>query len=231
MRTWGGMNPISSTPHKGRLIAWLAAGIALILLVGVGVYGLLTGPRPDTADPQAPADPVPTITTPPRVPEIPRAPAVPDSDDPEEFARGAAETLFAWDTTSGLMPTDYITALIDVGDPSGYEQAGLTSDLAGYVPSREAWIDLRQYATSQHLVIQDAFVPDAWAEAVEQAQPGQLAPGSTAITIIGTRHRDGIWNGEPVASEHTVAFTIFLTCPENETCHLLRFSALDNPLR
>ena len=48
----------------------------------------------------------------------------------------------------------------------------------------------------------------------------------------GTRHRDGLWNGEAVTSEHAVSFTVFIVCtPAYPTCHLLRLSQLDNPLR
>ena len=41
-----------------------------------------------------------------------------------------------------------------------------------------------------------------------------------------------VWNGQPVTSEHPVAFTVFVVCaPTYPTCHLLRLSQLDNPLR
>ena len=80
-------------------------------------------------------------------------PAVPRSADPAMFAQGVATTLFAWDTASGLRPLDYTSAILAVGDPSGDEQAGLASDVAAYLPTRDAWIELRQYATSQHLTI------------------------------------------------------------------------------
>ena len=104
--------------------------------------------------------------------------------------------------------------------------------MATYLPNRDAWIELRQYATSQHLTIDTAYVPDAWADAIEQAQSGQLAPGTVAVTIEGTRHREGVWNGQPVTSQHEVAFTVFVVCaPTYSTCRLLRLSQLDNPLR
>ena len=159
------------------------------------------------------------------------------SHDPDQFARNVAEALFGWDTGSGLMPLDYSAGILEVGDPSGTEQAGLGSDIAAYLPSRETWIELRQYATTQRLVIDRSFVPEAWDQAVEQAQPGQLAPGATAVTIEGTRHRAGVWNGEPVTAEQSVSFTVFLACPppapqfRTGLCHLLRLSQLDNPLR
>ncbi|WP_137772261.1 MULTISPECIES: hypothetical protein [unclassified Microbacterium] len=220
---------------RGRLIAVIASGLVLLLLVGVGVYGLITGPRPPDDRASAPA---PTITAPGETePAVPGPPRVIPSHDPDEFARNVAEALFGWDTGSGLMPLDYTAGLLEVGDPSGAEQAGLASDIAAYLPSREAWIELRQYATTQHLTIEQSFVPEAWDQAVEQAQPGQLPPGATAVTIEGTRHREGVWNGEPVTAEQSVSFTVFLACPppapqfRTGPCHLLRLSQLDNPLR
>lgn len=225
--------PDLSDPHsRHRVVAVLAAAVAVLLLTGIGVYGLITGPpshdreeeRPPRPVVTAPADPVPTTT--------PRLPTVRASADPESFARNVATALFAWDTASGFMPLDYTSAILAVGDPSGQEQAGLASDIATYLPTREAWIELRQYATTQHLIIDNLFVPDDWDTAVAQAQPGQLAEGTMAYTIEGTRHREGLWNDEEVTSEHAVAFTVFIVCaPTYDTCHLLRLSQLDNPLR
>jgi|SRR5690625_1517816 len=222
----------SDPRFRRRLIAAVAAAVVVLALAGVGVYGLIAGPpshdrddgSPSGPGVTAPADPVPTTT--------PRLPAVRASDDPETFARNVAETLFAWDTSSGFMPLDYTSVVLDVGDPAGDEQAGLASDIAAYLPSREAWIELRQYSTTQHLSIETVFVPDAWDTAIEQAQPGQLAEGTIAVTIEGTRHREGLWHDEQVTSEHAVAFTVFIVCaPTYDTCHLLRLSQLDNPLR
>ena len=230
---------------RRRLISFVCAGVAFLVLAAIGVYGLVIGPNDDGTRPEAPAAPAPTDPTRP----TPRLPYIAPSTDPEEFARQAAHALFTWDTTSGFLPLDYTAVLLDVGDPTGNEQAGLASDIASYLPSRDAWVDLRQYSTSQHLTITEAYVPEQWAQAVEQARPGQLPVGATAITIEGTRHREGIWNDEPVTSEHSVAFTIFLACPPDDpptgsqsetstpdagvvpSCYLLRLSILDQPLR
>ncbi|MGO2193956.1 MAG: hypothetical protein ACTH43_15130 [Brachybacterium sp.] len=231
--------PLTSSDARSRqrLIALIAGLLAVAVVAGIGVYGLLAGPRTtnDTSDTSTDGGggrPGP-VATPPHGPAgSPRLPAVAASADPETFARNLAEALFAWDTASGFMPLDYTSVILSVGDPSGEEQAGLAADVAAYLPTREAWIDLRQYATTQHLTIDEAFVPDAWGDAVEQAQPGQLAPGTTAYTIEGTRHRTGVWNDEEVTSAHPVAFTVFIVCaPTYDTCHLLRLSQLDNLLR
>ncbi|KLO63188.1 hypothetical protein AA983_07640 [Dermacoccus sp. PE3] len=207
----------------------------LLLLISVGVYGFVTGPQQPTDRVSGPA---PSLSAPGESePSSQRPPRVLPSHDPDEFARNVATVLFSWDTGSALMPLDYTAAILEVGDPSGHEQAGLVSDIGGYLPTREAWIELRKYATIQHLTIDNSFVPEAWDQAVEQAQPGQLPSGATAVTIEGTRHREGVWNGEPVTSEHSVGFTVFLACPPPAPqfraglCHVLRLSQLDNPLR
>lgn len=225
----------TDTRARRRLIALIATGIVLLLLTGVGVYGLLTGPHTTSQSSPRP-EPSSTVTTLPPPPgpataPLPRVPDVPRSTDPITFAEGVATTLFAWDTALGLWPLDYTSAILAVGDPSGDEQAGLASDIATYLPNRDAWTELRQYATTQHLIIDTTFVPDAWADAVEQAQPGQIAPGTTAVTIKGTRIRTGTWNDQLVTSEHPVSFTVFVIgAPTYPTCHLLRLSQLDNPL-
>lgn len=217
------------------MIAVLAALVAVLVLTAIGVYGLITGPSTShepSSDESTRPGPVVTVPSDPVPTQTPRLPMVRPSADPETFAGNVATALFSWDTASGFMPLDYTSVILAVGDPSGAEQAGLAADIATYLPSREAWVELRQYATTQRLTIDTIYVPDAWADAVAQAQPGQLADGTIVYTIEGTRHREGVWNDETVTSEHPVAFTVFLVCaPAYDTCHLLRLSQLDNPLR
>ena len=226
-----GMKTSLDTPSRGRLYAALAAGIAFLILGGVGIYGLITGPK---TPPAPPATSSPSTSPGPgtRSPRVTDAPRVVGSTDPDQFARNVATALFAWDTASGLMPLDYSAAILAVGDPSGTEQAGLASDVANYLPSREQWVELRKHSTSQSLSITDSYVPEAWADAIRQAPPGQVPTGATAVTIEGTRHRAGTWNGTPVTDDFPVAFTLFIACPPGaDSCHVLRLSQLDNPLK
>ncbi|OSM44565.1 hypothetical protein [Nesterenkonia sp. PF2B19] len=216
---------------RRRLIAAGAGALIVLHVIGTGIYGLITGPPSHDRDNNTPSDPVVSAPADPAPTAPPRLPVVRASADPESFARNVATSLFAWDTASGFMLLDYTLVILDVGDPTGAEQAGLASDVAAYLPNQQAWIELRQYATAQHLTIDNAFVPDAWDTALEQAQPGQLAEGTVAYTIEGTRHREGLWNDEHVTSAHPVAFTMFIACPPEQNCHLLRLSQLDNPLR
>ena len=217
---------------RRRLIALIATGTALLVLVAFGVYGLLAGPTKQTDEASTPIPTAPAASTPGATPtpSQPTVPAVRGSRDPETFAGNVALALFTWDTTSGLMPLDYTATLLDVGDPTGTEQAGLAADIATYLPTREAWAKLRPYATTQSLTIDSIRVPDSWAQAVQQAHPGQLPEGATAYTIHGPRHRDGTWNGKPTSAERDVAFTVFIACPPGRDCYLLRLSGLDNPL-
>ncbi|SJN11180.1 hypothetical protein FM113_11210 [Leucobacter sp. 7(1)] len=224
--------------RRTMLIATICGGLILILLVGVGVYGLIRGPQP--ADP-LPSTPTrePSATAPMRVPTEP-VPVV-TLGGPEEFAAAVAEALFTWDTTSGYGPADYAQMLADV--TADAEADAAASDVRAYLPTPEAWTQLRTHQTRQWLTIDTIEIPDAWETAVAQAAPGQIPDGAVAYTITGTRHRTGYWGTDPVTMTHDVAFTVFLTCtPERnqapapadpiiETCVLLRLSQLDNPLR
>lgn len=218
------------------LIAAITGGLVLLILIGVGIYGLLRGPDTPSQSPS-------TTTTAP-------TPAIPGDADPrpivafggpEEFAIAVADALFTWDTTSGYSPADYAQELADV--TTSIEADAAATDVRAYLSPPAAWAQLRTHQTRQWLTIDTISIPEEWETAVAQAAPGQIPDGAVAYTITGTRHRDGTWNTEPVTTAHPVAFTVFLTCtvereavpPSDdgiaETCQLLRLSQLDNPLR
>ena len=236
---WLAYLPGMKTPEKPRarrrIITLIATGAVVLVLVAFGVYGLVTGPSstpkggasagPTTASPTVPSSP--SISPSSAVPVVPPLRA---SRDPQTFAGNVAHALFTWDTTTGLMPLDYTAALLEVGDPTGAEQAGLAADIATYLPTRQAWTDLRQYATTQSLTIDSIQVPASWGEALAQAHPGQLPEGAIAYTIHGIRHRQGVWNGQPTTAVRDVSFTVFIACPTGKPCSLLRLSQLDNPM-
>lgn len=224
--------------RRTMLIAAIAGGLILLLLIGVGVYGLIRGPQ--TAEP---ADPAPTggpaATSPVLVPAEPEP--VVALGGPEEFAAAVAEALFIWDTSSGYGPADYAQMLADV--TAHTEADAAASDVRSYLPTPEAWAQLRTHQTRQWLTIDTIEIPAAWDDAVALAVPGQIPDGAVAYTIAGTRHRTGYWGTDPVTTSHPVAFTVFLTCtpertsalppaePITDICLLLRLSQLDNPLR
>ena len=140
-----------------------------------------------------------------------RTGSLPHTTDPVAYARAVAVSLFDWDTTAGFLPTDYTSAVLADADPSGEETPGLLDDVATYLPTVEQWLDLGAMEVVQTIEIDEAYVPDSWADAVEQAH-GHLRPGTTAVTITGTRHRSGVWNGEVAESSYPVSFTVFVAC-------------------
>lgn len=210
----------------------IVAGIATaLLLIAFVTYAALVHRSPSSKT--APTDTkqgtveLTPVETKPVVTELQ---ALRLTSDPEAFARQVAEAMFAWDTATVVSRTDHIEQLVTVADPTGESTPGLVSDLDNYLPTQDAWVELARYETRQWLSIDSVTTPTKWAEA--QAQAGdELLPGTTALTIHGTRHRSGIWEGESVASEHDVAFTVFIVCgPSYPECHLLRLSMLDKPL-
>lgn len=216
--------------RRRRLIAAVVA--IVLLLTGVAVYAVLTHratvspagqPRPQSASPVQPS--IPTAVA------VRDLPALEPTIQPEHFARLVAHALFDWDTLAGPTLADYTGRLVAVADPTGEESPGLVSDVANYLPTVGAWTELRPYSTRQWIEITSSEVPSLWPQAVAEAGPTGLAPGTTAYTIEGVRHRTGIWEGAPVTSAHEVSFTVFVVCePSYPKCHLLRLSMLDKPL-
>jgi hypothetical protein len=216
----------------GRQIMLLAAAGFLLATVAVGIYGLVGGPG-GAASPVGTGHPEPVqVAAPPdaAVASL-KDRTLPDTTDPNTYAQAVATSLFDWDTASGYLPTDYTAAVLADADPSGEETPGLLDDVATYLPTVKEWLDLGTMEVVQSIEIQDAYLPHSWDAAVEQAH-GQIRPGTTAVTITGTRHRSGVWNGEVAKSSYPVSFTVFVTCqPSFERCHVLRLSQLDNPMR
>lgn len=220
------MDPNADRPPRRLFIAAAAGTAVLLLLIGVGVYGLLRGPAaPDTSHtPASPTSPAEEARQPSFTPR-----PVAATSDAEAFARSVAERLFGWDTGLEYGPVDYMQRLVDVADTA--EAPGLAADVRGYFPEARAWGELRQYQTRQWIEIDTIEVPADWAAAKAQAGAGQLPPGAIAYTVTGTRHRAGMWDGRETSDARPVAFTIFASCTSEDGCRLLRLSAVDQPLR
>ena len=97
-----------AAPRKrGRalLIAGISGTIILLVLVGLGVYGLIARPHENTPAPAPTASeqrpPASTPSGPSDLMPLPR------TNDPIRYARAVAVSLFTWDTASGLGPADY----------------------------------------------------------------------------------------------------------------------------
>ena len=211
-------------PHRARTVILIITAAVLLGLGGVGVYGILTPPRPI---PAATAASDPTSTAPASTPSGSPAP----SRDPQSFVRLAASALFDWDSTTDT-PAAIRDRLLGWADPTGNEAPGLVSDLDAYLPDADTWATLRGYHTVQQLDIASAAIPASWPGITASASPGQLLPGTLAYTITGTRHREGTAFGQHAVSDQPVAFTMFITCaPSFPECHLMRLGQLGNPLQ
>lgn len=215
-----------------RHIAVVLGCVLAVATFAVGIYGLIRGPGSPAPTPGSrpagmvaviPMEAAPVVTLADR--------ALPHTTDPLAYARVVATSLFDWDTSAGFLPNDYTAAVLADADPSGEETPGLITDVATYLPTVEQWLDLGAMEVRQSIEINDVYVPDTWPAATQQAH-GHLRPGTTAVTVTGTRHRVGVWNGEPAKSSYPVSFTVFVACePSFERCHVLRLSQLDKPLR
>jgi len=216
--------------QRRRLIVLII--VTVLLLISAITYALLTRDKMPTAPSSTPAPVVapqqPMGST--LVPDDGTLPELLPVADPEQFAELMAHAIFDWDTTSLAPRAAYLQRIVTVADPTGESSPGLISDVDAYLPPEKIWIDLREYETRQWIEVETIEVPAEWGTALDQAS-GALPLGTTAYTITGVRHRDGVWEGEPVASQHEVAFTVFMTCaPTYEQCRLLRLSLLDEPL-
>lgn len=154
---------------------------------------------------------------------------LPKTPEAIPFARAVANRLVDWDTTDEDSPAPYMQVLIDAASPA--DQVTVAADVARYFPDQQTWAELRPTQVRQSLTITAAVIPAGWVTAKTQARPGQLPPGAVAVTVDGTRHRTGTWHTTPATYEHPVAFTIFVACPLDDPCRLLRLSGLDTPLR
>lgn len=215
------------TLHTDRRHLFFAMGTGALLLTlsAVGVYGLvLAAPSP--------AGPTPTESSaneesPPSSTPLSTPGALPLSRDPAIFARYVATALFTWDTRTADV-SEWAQPLVDLAAPD--DAPAVADDIRGYLPDTVTWVTLRGYGTRQWLHVSSIAVPSTWSEARAQAAPGQLPPGSAAYTVAGVRHRVGIVENHAVSSERAVSFTVFVACPRNALCQLLRISAVDHPL-
>ncbi len=206
------------------LIAALSG--VFVILSGIGIYGLITGPRQPHTPPTAEPSSRPTAAPPIVVDPLHK---IATTDDAAPFAESVAHAIFDWDTAANVMPADLIDHVLTVADPTGFETPGFREDLTSYLPTKEQWSVLRQFGTTQSLAIDSIGVPAAWPAILADPVNG-IADGTVAITIQGTRTRTGGWNGEPSTKAYPVEFTMFVSCPDDGVCSVLRLSQLGSAL-
>lgn len=144
------------------------------------------------------------------------------TSDSIAFARSASSTLFDWDSTMDTRSA-VTAAVLQIADPSGAQSPALLADLSDWLPHETWWARLREYQTRQRIEVTSAEIPAAWTRAVAAGQIPDLAPGTTAITVSGIRHRDGVVAGRPESWTGPVTFTMFVVCPpDGDGCWLAR---------
>lgn len=217
---------MSFTLYRRRVIIALAAGAsALLLLVTVGLVGLLRGPANAGETEQVarkasvPHDSATRVLQP--------RPIVATSD-PERFARAVTRALFTWDTRHPGGVSAWAQTLVDAADAD--EASAVAADVRTYLPTTNYWTRLAVYGTRQWIVVESIGVPDAWATALAQAAPGQIPEDAAAFTVVGDRQRSGTWGEQEMRTSRQIAFTVFVSCPAEEPCVLLRLSRPDAPL-
>lgn len=209
-----------------RLLVTVIAGAVLLALVVVGVIGLIAG-RPDPGHGTPGPSSSPSGTMPPGT-DDPAVLTLPATSDPVLYATAVAEALFAWDTNDAVSPDAHRDALMEAAAAPGPERNGLLHDIAGHLPAPESWTELTAMQARQWLEVTAAAIPEGWTEAAEHPS---VAPGTVAVTIDGTRHREGVWAGAGTSAARPVAFTLFLSCPPDGDCALLRLTRPNAPLR
>jgi hypothetical protein len=217
----------------GRQLALIIAGMLTAALVALGVHALASAPSatPDRGEEGSPWHAVESSSSVRSATTTVPVSSLPKTSDPIAYARAVAAALFEWDTSTGLLPTDYTAPVLADADPTGEESPGLLTDVATFVPSTDQWLSLARMEVAQALTIHSATVPESWTDALAQAR-GQLRPGTSAVTVTGIRSRTGTWDGEPAQTLSDVSFTVFVACPPAfSRCHVLRLSQLNNPLR
>ena len=210
------------TLNRRTIILIAAVSGVFVVLAGIGVYGLIVGPRAPHTPPMAEPSSRPTTAPPPAM--SPLHPIV-SSGDAEVFAGSVAHAIFDWDTADNVMPAELIDHALTVADPTGFETPGFREDLTTYLPTKEQWSVLRQFDTAQSLTIDSIGIPDSW-PAIAADPANEIADGTVAITITGSRVRTGGWNGEESTKTYPVEFTMFVSCPDDGTCSVLRLSQL-----
>lgn len=219
--------PFSPSPERMSSRSRIAVVAVGLVVVAVGVYGSVRSESADSAAMSSSAAGRSTQTPAAAFSQAAARPAgrLPRTNDPIVYTTAVAEALLAWDTTTAPTPAAYATQVLDDADPRHIETGGLTADVLNYLPTAQAWQHLGDYQTRQSLTIEHARVPETWDDAAVTAT-GRVAESTIAVSIEGVVHREGVWNGQPVAADHDINFTVFVACaPAFDRCHTLRLSA------
>ncbi|MEV1130527.1 hypothetical protein [Agromyces sp. NPDC049794] len=213
--------------HRRRRIIIAVSVVAgvFLLLVTMGIFGLLRGPGAAGGTGHAGHEASATPSS--AAPVVQPRPIVATSD-PERFVRALARALFTWDTRHPGGVSEWAQTLVDAADAD--EASAVASDVRNYLPGPEYWGRLGDYGTRQWIEMESVVVPSTWWTAIAQAAPGQAPADAAAFTIVGVRQRAGTWGEQEMRTSRRISFTVFIACPADDPCVLLRLSRPDSPL-
>lgn len=218
------MNPFVPTGRRSLVRRFVTAGVVLVLIV-VGAIAAGRVQSDSTAPLSGPSAPGVSPKPSPSGDEMSTRGEAPPSGSRQAvaFARQVTDLLFTWDTVSGPDPTTIRGELVALADPTGEETPGLLADLGMYLPDDVAWPRLESLGARQWVDVEHVVVPAGWADASD-GEPG-LA-GTYAVNVAGTRHREASAAGLADRTANPVVFTVFVHCPTDESCSLLRLGRL-----
>lgn len=218
------MNPFVSTDRRSLVRRLVTAGAVLGLIVVCAIAAWRA--QPDVpAPPSGPSAPVISPEPSPSGDEMNARGEAPPSGSRQAvaFAREVTDQLFTWDTVNGPDPTTIRGELVALADPTGEETPRLLADLDMYLPDDVAWQRLESLGARQWVDVEHVVVPTGWADASD-GEPGLV--GTYAVNVAGTRHREASTAGLADRTTNPVEFTVFLRCPTDESCSLLRLGRL-----
>jgi hypothetical protein len=141
----------------------------------------------------------------------------------EAFTRDIADIVLTWDTVSGPDLTTVRGELLALADPTGEETPGLLADLDVYLPTTASWRYLESLGARQRVDLGQVAVPTGWTSSV--AGEPDLAE-TYAVNVEGTREREATAAGLTDRTSRPVRFTVFVRCPDDGPCALLRLGRL-----
>ncbi|WP_454857632.1 hypothetical protein [Promicromonospora soli] len=218
------MSPrLTSTPGRGVLVRRIV--VAAVVIAGIIAFAVVRwgGDRATTinsASTRASGSSPPSASAPATPP---RSPTTGPAFKAEALAREVAGVVLTWDTVNGPDLTTVRGELLALADPTGEETPGLLTDLDAYLPTSNSWRYLESLGARQQVNLDHVKAPAEWTSSV--AGRPDLAE-TYAVNVEGTRQREATTAGLTDRTSRPVRFTVFVRCPDDQPCALLRLGRL-----
>lgn len=218
------MSPrLTSTPGLAVLVRRVL--VAAVVVAGIIAFALIrsSGDRATTSNP---GSTLAAGSSPPSASAAATPPPSPTGNPAfraEALARDVARIALTWDTVNGPDLTTVRGELLALADPTGKETPGLLADLDTYLPTSNSWRYLESLGARQQIDLEQVTVPAEWTS--RAAGRPDLAE-TYAVNIEGTRQREATAAGLTDRTSRPVRFTVFVRCPDDGPCALVRLGRL-----